>query len=180
MSFDAAFQRTVGTEGGYSNNPNDAGGATMFGITEVVARAHGWGGRMIDLPLDRAKEIYRLDYWTPMGLDQVGPISPAIAAEVFDTGVNCGISIPVPFLQRALNVFNRQAKDYPDMPVDGHLGPTTAAALASFLKVRGPDGEKVILAALRAQRGIRYLDLIEKNPKLEAFAYGWFLNRVAA
>lgn len=180
MSFDAAFQRTVGVEGAYSNNQNDLGGATKFGIIEKVARAHGWGGKMIDFPFDRAQMIYKSDHWDALNLDQVDALSPAIAAEIFDTGVNCGASVPIPFLQRALNAFNRQGKDYPDMPVDGLFGITTAAALKAFLRIRGQLGEKVMVCALNAQQGVRYFEIGEKRQANEDFEFGWWANRVAA
>jgi lysozyme family protein len=62
-NFDDAFIKVIGIEGRYSNNPTDSGGATMYGITEAVARAYGYTGRMQDMPLGIAKEIYRQRYW---------------------------------------------------------------------------------------------------------------------
>jgi lysozyme family protein len=62
-NFDAAFIRIVALEGGYSDDPRDPGGKTKFGITEAVARQHGYIGAMQALPLDVAGEIYRSDYW---------------------------------------------------------------------------------------------------------------------
>lgn len=180
MSFDLAFQRTVGAEGGYSFNPNDPGGETMWGITAAVARAHGYAGAMRDMPISTAKAIYQTTYWDLIHLGDVDKISPALAAEMFDTAVNCGLALPVQFLQRALNVFNRQAKDYPDMPVDGLFGGSTADALRRFLQLRGAVGEKVLLAALNAQQGIRYFEIAEKRPTSEDFEFGWWANRVAA
>lgn len=179
MSFDAAFARTVGLEGGYSNNLNDPGGETAFGITARVAIAHGYTGPMKDMPILAAKDIYRESYWDLLHLGAIDEIDPAIAAELFDTAVNCGPSVPIPFLQRALNAFNRQGKDYPDMPVDGLAGAVTATALKAFLKVRGALGGKVMLAALNAQQGVRYLEIVEKKPTSEAFSFGWFAQRVA-
>ena len=43
---------------------------------------------------------------------------------------------------------------------------------------RGGDAEKVLLRALVALKGARYLHLALVNPKLEDFEFGWFLNRV--
>lgn len=177
MSFDAAFSRTVGIEGGYSNNPADRGGETMWGITTAVARAHGYQGPMRDMPILVAKDIYRQSYWLLLHLDQIDPVSPMIAAEMFDTAVNCGAGVPVPFLQRALNAFNRQGKDYPDMPVDGLIGVTTAAALKAFFTARGARAELVMLAVLRSFRGVRYVEIAEKNPTQEVFEFGWW-NRI--
>ena len=180
MSFDLAFQRTVGAEGGYSNNPADPGGETMWGITARVARAHGYAGAMRDLPIGTAKAIYQASFWDLIHLGEVDKISPALAAEMFDTGVNCGVGVPVPFVQRSLNAFNRQGKDYPDMPVDGLCGPGTIAALRQLLQVRGALGEKVMVAAMNAQQGVRYFEIVEKRPSSEDFEFGWWANRVLA
>lgn len=181
MSFDAAFARTVGIEGGYSNNPNDAGGETIWGITVAVARRHGYSGPMSDMSMQAARDIYRQDYWGLLHLDAIDPISPAIAAELFDIAVNCGQGVPIPFLQRALNAFNRQGKDYPDVTPDGLAGSATLSALQAFMAKRGPaGGERVMLAALHAQLGVRYLAIVEAKPSQEDFVFGWFANRVAA
>ena len=50
MNFDQAFTQLLGHEGGYSNNPYDAGGVTMWGVTEKVARQSGYMGDMRDYP----------------------------------------------------------------------------------------------------------------------------------
>ncbi len=63
--------------------------------------------------------------------------SPDIAAEMCDTGVNMGPTVATKMLQRWLNVFNRGGKLYPDMDVDGRIGPRTIAALRAYLGNRG-------------------------------------------
>lgn len=165
-------------EGGYSNHPADRGGETCFGITAAVARQHGYDGPMRSLPETTARDIYRRLYWLRPHFDLVGEIAPVIAAELFDTGVNMGPPVAARFLQRALNALNRGASDYPDVAVDGQLGPSTTAALAAFLKRRGTVGERVLLKAIEALQGERYMALAESRPADEAFLYGWLANRI--
>ena len=80
----------------------------------------------------------------------------------------------------ALNALNRNARDYPDVAADGRVGPQTLAALAGFLKARGAAGERVLLKALDALQGERYVALAEARPANEAYLYGWLAGRVAA
>src|SRR3546814_3272490 len=99
--------------------------------------------------------------------------SDLIAAELFDTGVNMGPQVPVGFLQRALNAFNREQRDYADIVVDRQIGPKTMSALNAFLRLRTPGGETVLMKAMEALQGERYLSLAERRPANEAFLYGW-------
>lgn len=178
MSFESAFQHTVGVEGGYSNHPSDRGGPTKFGITEQVARANGYKDDMAEMPLYVAQRIYRMQYWDLMKLDSIDGLSSQIADELFDTCVNMGVGTAGKFLQRALNVFNRGATAYPDLTVDGVIGPMTVSNLKTFLTLRGEAGKRVLLTALNAQQGVRYMEIAEKNPTQEDFEFGWWLNRV--
>lgn len=179
-AFEAALAHTIGIEGGYTDDPRDSGGKTNFGITEATARAWGYGGEMKDLPIKLAVEIYRKDYWDALQLDRVAAVSQATAMEMFDTGVNCGLARPVKFLQRMLNVLNREAQDFPDLAVDGVIGANTISALSKFLAKRGQQGEAVVVSVLNSQQAVFYIELAERRPKDEAFTYGWFVNRVLA
>ena len=79
----------------------------------------------------------------------------------------------ITFLQRALTALNRNAKDYPDLTPDGRVGTATLAALDAFLEIRGTSsGETVLLRALEALQGERYLRLAERRPANEVFLYG--------
>ncbi len=167
-------------EGGYVDSPDDRGGPTRFGITQSVARAAGWAGTMRDLPRDLAAAIYGRRYWLTPGFDQIAVISAPVAAELFDTGVNMGTATAIGFLQRSLNALNRQARDWPDVPVDRAIGPDTRTALTRLLSVRGPAGEAVLLKALNALQGARYIELAEGRAANESFLYGWLAGRVAA
>lgn len=182
MSFDAEFEKVVLVEGGYSDNPFDSGGQTMFGITIAVARANGYHGEMKDMPLATAKAIYRAQYWDINKLDEVSTISSVIAHEMFDTGVNMGTGRAALFLQRALSRLNRRGRDYPDVSIDGQVGPMTISALSSFLAVRRrpTESESVLVELLNDQQGAHYLDLTEQEvqDKDEEFLYGWVLQRV--
>lgn len=81
---------------------------------------------MRDLPLDLAKQIYKQQYWINPRFDQVNTLSPLIAEELLDTGVNCGVAFAKPLLQRALNLLNNQGKGgLPDLAVDGIYGSAT-------------------------------------------------------
>ena len=175
---DQLIDALIDREGGYVGNPADRGGATRFGITEAVARAHGFGGAMSELPRTEAIAIYRRLYWLRPGFDAIAARAPRLAAELFDTGANMGPAVAVTFLQRALTALNRNGRDYPDLVPDGRIGAATLAVLDAFLAARGSAGEVILLRALDALQGERYLRLAERRPANEAFLYGWLANRI--
>lgn len=175
---DTLIDAVIRREGGYSNHPADRGGPTTFGITQAVARANGFRGDMRDFPRSAAVAIYARLYWTGPGFDRVAERAPAVAAELFDTGVNMGVSTAGKFLQRALNALNRGGSDYPDLALDGAIGGQSVAALSAYLKVRGQIGEAVLVKAMEALQGERYIVLAEERPANEAFLYGWLQHRI--
>jgi lysozyme family protein len=179
MTKEEIFNAILGKEGGYVNNPDDRGGATRWGITEQVARAHGYVGNMRSLPRETALAILIADYWTGPRFDLIATASPSIAAEICDTGVNMGPSVPSKWLQRWLNAFNQQGKLYPDLIADGQIGARTVNALKAFLSARGAEGESVLLKSLNCSQGARYLELAEQRAANESFVYGWVKERVA-
>lgn len=116
MNIEQALAILLRHEGGYVDHPSDPGGATNHGITERVARQHGYTGRMRDLPLSVATDIYRKSYWAPIKAEQ---LPPALRFHVFDAAVNSGVSQAVKWLQQCAGV-----------TVDGVIGPVTLAAAA--------------------------------------------------
>jgi len=100
-NFDSSFTALIGNEGGYSNNPNDPGQETMYGITKRVAVAHGYTGEMKDLPLETAKEIAKAEYWDPCGGDD---LPGKLDFTVFDAAYNSGVSRAKEWLAKALSV----------------------------------------------------------------------------
>ncbi len=148
MNFDLAFERLIGHEGGYSNNPADPGGETMFGITKVVAVADGYTGPMSQLKLTQAKDIARRQYWNKVSADK---LPPAMAYQVFDAAYNHGVGRAVRLLQAAVGV-----------KADGIIGPMTLAALAEL------DASKAVMLFC-AQRLQFYTEL----GTWPSFSRGW-------
>lgn len=110
--FDNSFTTLIGEEGGYSNDPQDPGGETKYGISK---RSYP-NLDIANLSLDDAKAIYKRDYWDAAGCDVL--CSP-LNFEVFDMVVNSGLAAASKTLQKALGV----------VP-DGHIGPGTRQAIA--------------------------------------------------
>jgi lysozyme family protein len=114
VSFEEQVEQVIGLEGRYSNDPNDPGGETIWGITISVARSNGYTGSMRDMPRDVAIAIYRSEYWNACSCDQM----PAKLADmVFKQSVNEGVPKVKRMLQQALGV-----------TVDGNIGPQTIHA----------------------------------------------------
>lgn len=180
VAFERSWIKLRFVERGYSNHPKDRGGPTNYGITEAVARANGYRGDMKDLPIETAKNIAKSQYWNTLRLDDVFPlVGEDVTHELMDTGYNMGIATAGQFLQRTLNVLNREGRDYPDLLVDGLIGPMTLNALAGYMaKRRTQQGQTVLLRALNCLQGARYVDIAEIRPANEAFVYGWFQHRV--
>lgn len=174
-------------EGGYSNNPNDRGQETFCGISRKnFPDWDGWD--IVDkykltnaatfpaiLETDPSlKEMivtfYRAYFWDGLRLGEIE--SQEIATELYDTAVNAGRFIAGCFLQKALNVLNRNQKDYKDLPTTGMIGPLTLAALQS------QKNTKNVLKILNCLQGARYVEICLANPTQEQFISSW-LSRVA-
>lgn len=150
MNFDQAFERLIGHEGGYVDNPKDPGGETKFGISK---RSYP-GEDIKGLTLDRAKAIYKRDFWGPSGCEAV---PDAIKFDLFDMAVNSGCGTAIKTLQRA-------AGSAPD----GLLGPNTLQAINSIPAQR-------LAARFNGQR----LEFMAALPTWPAFGRGW-ARRIAS
>jgi lysozyme family protein len=166
-------------EKGYSNHANDSGGETNHGVTVFVARAFGYHGRMQDMQRSVAVAIYERRYWYGPKFHEVCDLSAPIAKELFDTGVNCGTGVAVQFLQQWLNAFNLRGQYWPDMLVDGRVGEFTLHALRTYLAMRTPEGEQIMVAALNGSQAEYYRAISQQRPKDEDFVYGQLRHRVA-
>lgn len=183
--FIIAYKKTAAIEGGYVNDPNDKGGETYMGISR---RFHpdweGWGivdafknnhainrGMIIDDPdlHEHVAGFYFDEFWNPLRLNWI--TSQAIANEIYDTAVNMGPKVAAKILQRALNLLNRDAKDYQDIPEDGVIGKETISLTEKY-----PMSD-VLLKVLNGLQFSRYADICERDPSQEANFRGW-LTRV--
>jgi lysozyme family protein len=109
VNFDLAFERLLGHEGAYVNDPRDPGQETNWGISK---RSYPHLD-IKSLTREQAKAIYREDFW-----DKVGDsVHPAIKYQLFDFAVNSGISRAIKELQRAVHAVD-----------DGKWGPKSNAA----------------------------------------------------
>jgi lysozyme family protein len=149
-TFDECFERLIGHEGGYVDHPGDPGGRTKFGISQ---RAYP-GEDIKNLTLERAKTIYRRDYWGPAGCDSV---PDAVRFDLFDMAVNAGVKMAVRTVQVAVGE-----------TADGVLGPRTLQALQSMPPAR-------LLARFNGARLLALTNL----PTWPAFGKGW-ARRIAA
>lgn len=167
-AFEKCVKKTLGYEGGYSDNPADSGHKTMYGITEAEAKNHGWTGDMHGLTLDFAKSIYFKDYWLKNSCDKIAQINENVAFFVFDFGVNAGTGTSAMILQNALNSLN-VGQQRPDLVVDGQIGQKTMDAFIYF----GASSIPVILKMCEVLKGARYLDIVKNNYTQRVFIKGW-------
>jgi len=174
MSKNSIIEEIVRKEGGFVNDKKDSGGATKYGITKAVARKYGYTGAMRNLALKTAKEIYSKRYWDKMNLDSIFAISPSVAKELMDTGVNMGTGRAGKFLQQSLNALLPKAK----LKVDGAIGQRTLLQLKVFINKRGMRGQEVLRVMLNSLQCTFYIRLTERRPKDKRFIFGWVSNRV--
>ena len=150
MTFDDAFETLIGHEGGLVDHPSDPGGLTNYGISQ---RSYP-GEDIRAMTLDRAKLIYKRDFWGPAGCDAM---PDGMRFQVFDAAVNSGVRAAVRMLQAAVG----EAED-------GILGPKTLQAVQSMPAAR-------LTARFNGQR-LAFMTTLSNWP---AFGRGW-ARRVAA
>lgn len=152
--FDPAVDFVLKHEGGYSDDPHDAGGETKFGISQKYHPD-------VDIPnltVDQAKAIY-FDTWVRYRWREFD--SQDVANKVFDYAVNMGPSHAHRVLQRALRACGQLVEE------DGKLGPKTLAAANLAPEIP-------LLVALRCEGAAWYR--MKRDPHFER---GW-LNRAYA
>ena len=161
ITFDEAFKRLIGHEGGYSTDRRDPGNWTggRVGVGTLKGTKFGLAANTYpnldikNLTLAQAKAIYKKDWWDKLGADGM---HSAIVFQLWDFAINAGKSRAIKELQQAVGV-----------PADGIIGPQTLAA------VNAHDLNDVILS-LTAERLKFYTSL----STFKTYGKGW-TNRVA-
>ena len=150
MNFEKAFEKLIGHEGGYVDNPRDPGGETKFGISKRSYPRED----IRNLTLARAQQIYRADFWDAVRADEM---PDAVRFDLFDAAVNSGVGQATKWLQRAAGAAD-----------DGIIGPKTLAA------VRSTDPQKLA----KRFNGHRLRFMTDLNT-WGSFGKGW-ARRIAA
>lgn len=161
ITFDEAFKRLIGHEGGYSTDRRDPGNWTggRVGVGTLKGTKFGLAANTYpnldikNLTLAQAKAIYKKDWWDKLGADGM---HSAIVFQLWDFAINAGKIRAIKELQQAVGV-----------PADGIIGPQTLAA------VNAHDLNDVILS-LTAERLKFYTSL----STFKTYGKGW-TNRVA-
>ena len=119
-NFDEAIQIILDNEGGYINDPDDAGGETYMGISRKAhPKSKIWQhvdkftakyktNKTINKYLKQnaeltqeIKALYKSDYWAPLKLNVEK--SQRLANQIFDSAVNRGVSATLASLKRVKN-----------------------------------------------------------------------------
>ena len=161
ITFEQAFDRLIGHEAGYSDDPGDPGNWTGGRRNAGILKGTKYGIAANTYPdvdikaltLEQAKAIYRRDWWDKIGADE---LDSAIVFQMWDFAVNAGMGTARRLLQRVAGV-----------PEDGIVGPRTIAA------VKAIDKNDVLLRYTAAR--LRYYTSLSTWP---SYGKGW-TNRVA-
>lgn len=166
IKFQAALNQTLHHEGGYSEDPDDAGGATNCGIslrfyTQNIDK-NADKDVIKNLTDDKIADIYYQYFWVPLRCSQ---FDLSIGSKLFDTGVNLGLTQATKIIQRAV----RSVHGSKVLKVDGRLGDKTEHAVKNCDPL-------MLLPAMRSEQAGTYRAIVIKKPQNVKFLTGW-LNR---
>lgn len=156
--------RTAQREGGYTDDPDDPGGATKYGIT--FATLQEWRMQPITkddvkyLTLDEAKEIYYHKYWLPLNLDHIE--DNWTKEFLFDWCINGGLKNPIRNFQRLIG-----AKS------DAVIGPVTGRIAGEYLRRHVYPKLDIVNCRVRW-----YIRICVRRPTSIKYLTGWFNRAV--
>lgn len=151
-NFEQVFKLVIENEGGFSNDVSDNGGLTKFGVSQKAYPNED----IQNLTLERAKFLYKRDYWDRIKGDDI--YSQKIAESIFDFAVNGGVGTSSKLAQRVIGVTD-----------DGSIGSNTIASLNSF-------NEKLFISLFTIKKIERYRDICLKDSTQKKFFFGWIVR----
>ncbi len=157
MGVDEILDDILRREGGYVDDPADAGGATKYGITQ--ATLSDWRGKAVTkaevaaLSSLEARQIYTQRYIAPFA--PAGPLHGALLGLIVDCAVNHSVGRAIQWLQGAAGAV-----------ADGQLGPKSKAAIQAA-------PWRALYVRVLATRIRFYGLLITGKPSQARFAAGW-------
>lgn len=156
-SFDLAIPTVLKNEGGYSDDKDDSGGATNFGISQGFLDEIQYQIPASKITREIAISLYKEHFWIKGNYGEIA--GQNVATKIFDLSVNIGVPQANKTIQRAI-----RATDGEIILDDGILGSISIDAINSC----SPD---ILIVAIRSEAAGFYRLL--KQPK---FIKGW-LNR---
>ncbi len=169
MTLDSRFNYAVSVvfkhEGGFSDDIDDPGGATRYGISLRYLKSEGIdidddgdvdSDDIRKLSLQKASDIYRKNWWLKHRFNEIHDLN--LATKLFDLSVNMGARQAIKLAQRCVGV-----KD------DGIMGSITLKKLNSL------DADDV-MNCLRKKAFQFYCDLIDKKPVFNKYRNGWLMR----
>lgn len=160
IMFEDALKLILAFEGGFSDDPNDPGGRTNFGITQNTYDPTRQKD-VKNITQDEVSKIYQNSYWRDSRCDAINTVSPNLATIHFDCAVNCGVGRAIRLLQGVLGV-----------TTDGIIGPDTLSKI---------DDSRELKTSYLARRKLYYDSLIQARPNLAQYRSSWYhrLNTLA-
>ncbi|RWE31530.1 glycosyl hydrolase 108 family protein [Mesorhizobium sp.] len=159
-NFARALALVLKSEGGWSDNPADQGGATMKGVTLAnfrrYVKADASKSDLRNITDEQVAAVYRKFYWDAISGDE---LPSGLDYAVFDFAVNSGPGRAAKYLQAACG---------PKIAQDGKIGPTTLAAVRAK-----PTG---VLIDTTCDARLKFL---QRLPTWPTFGKGWS-SRVAS
>ncbi len=151
--FPQIFEYLINIERGYSNDPDDSGKETKYGISKRSFPKED----IQNLTKERAMELYRVHYWEKYKCNQIK--SPILAAEIFVAVVNVNAKKVIRYLQTACNELGAELQE------DGLMGPKTLSFLNGF------KHPKAIIAGLEGEMYRHYVAQGKKK-----YISGWLIR----
>lgn len=151
-NFNISIELILKNEGGLSNNPNDTGKLTKYGISQKSYPNED----ILNLTIERAKFLYQRDYWNPIMGNQI--LNQNIADSIFDSAVNMGVGSAVKLVQLVVHTVQ-----------DGSMGPKTISAINTYFP-------SLFLAEFKLAKIQKYVNICLNNSSQKTFLLGWIIR----